>query len=134
MFSYQSAHEIQNEIQVLSEKEKQAFQEEKQKKLNIEVDKIKKKQENDYKVQKEKLNVVYTEFKKERAIKVEEMMMKYKNKITEMDNAHRYELINFNKCYIGASKQNNRASSRLSAENQKKLITNLNNEANKAKA
>lgn len=125
---------MQNEIQALSEKEKLAFQEEKQKKINIEVDKIKKRQENECKVQKEKLNQIYNEFKKERAVKVEEMMMKYKNKLTEMDNAHKYELSNFDKCYIGASKKNNRANSRLSAENQRKFIANESTEGNQTES
>lgn len=107
-FSYQNAHIIQCEIAELSKKEKENFDDVNKKKLQNQIDTKKQLQANEKNALDLKIQATYNEFKRDRAIKVQALLMKFKNKFKELEAKQKreiapYEQINKNpkgKIYI----------------------------------
>lgn len=79
----------------LTEVEKQQYLKDKEKNLNIELNTLKKKQEGEVQALNMKIQQVYGEFKRNRALEVQTMLMKYKNRYKEMADSQRKELAKY---------------------------------------
>jgi len=89
---YINAHQIQIEIANLSQKEKEKCNQENQTRFEKEVENFKKRQENETKALEQKIQTNYNNFKKERALKVESMLLKYKNRLRELEKKQKNEV------------------------------------------
>ena len=76
---YQNAHQTQIDIANLTKKEKEKFEKEKFKTIQKEIENLQKRQENESKGLELKIQSTYNSFKKNRALKVQELLLKYKN-------------------------------------------------------
>jgi hypothetical protein len=81
----------------LSNLEKEKFQIEKTVKLNREIEKLRVKHENEINALQTRMNSTYGEFKRDRAIEFDTMMMRYKNKIKDVENQQKTEIYNISK-------------------------------------
>jgi hypothetical protein len=79
------------------------FLDEKERKIRKEADKIKIKQENEMNAFNLKIQAAYNEFKKNRAIEFDKLILKYKNKLKELENNQKLEISNFSKILKGIS-------------------------------
>ena len=104
--SYPKAHLVQIEIAELTKKEQEAFEIEKGKKLQIEIDNLRKRQQNETQALELKIQNNYNEFKRNRALAIESLLLKYKNKFRELDNAQKQEIVNLEKIAKEAEKGN----------------------------
>ncbi len=92
LFSYPNAHIVQVNIQELTVKERKKFENEKIAKLNREVDRLRLKHENEINALQTRMNSTYGEFKRDRAIEFENLMMRYKNKLKDVESLHKTEI------------------------------------------
>ena len=81
IFSFKNAHITQIKISQLTKDEKDAFDLEKNKQLEIKKNTLKKQHENAMQALLQKFQSEYNTFKKKRAIEVEAMLIKFKNKL-----------------------------------------------------
>ena len=75
---YKNAHQTQIDIANLTKKEKEKFEREKFKTIQKEIENLQKRQLNETKGLEQKIQSIYNDFKKNRALKVQELLLKYK--------------------------------------------------------
>ena len=101
---FNKAQEADREVQRLNNIDLTKFNEEKEKKLNIELSKIKHRQENERKVYEMKKNLIITEFNENKQKEIEKIKRKYISKISELKNYQNFEISNFDKITKGVIK------------------------------
>ena len=89
---YQNAHQTQIDIANLTKKEKEKFEKEKYKNFQKEIENMEKKQQNESKGLEQKIQSSYNNFKKRRALKVLELLLKYKNQFRDLENKQSNEI------------------------------------------
>ena len=89
---YQNAHQTQIDIANLTKKEKEKFEKEKYKNFQKEIENLEKKQQNESKGLEQKIQSSYNNFKKRRALKVLELLLKYKNQFRDLENKQSNEI------------------------------------------
>jgi len=94
---YAKAHQLQQQIKDIHVGEKDEFEAEKQAKLDRELEKIRVKQENEKQFYHKKMNQIFIEFKKSRAVETEKIIQKYKNKIDRLENNEKCETNEFHR-------------------------------------
>jgi hypothetical protein len=126
--SYTKAHQIQVQIAELTNTDNSKFLDEKERKIRKEAEKLKTKQDNEMNAFNLKTQAAYNEFKKNRAIEFDKMILRYKNKMKELENNQKLEISNFSKILKGISRPNSRISNIMkSASNLNNLNTNASN-------
>lgn len=96
-FSYADAHKVQQEIIKLTELEYKQHEENKQKKVKFEIETLEAKHKKEYERLTHNFFIQYAELKKERAIKFDELVQKFKNKHKGLENTQKLEVNNFDK-------------------------------------
>ena len=91
-FSYQKAHLAQIEVSNIESRDKENFEIEKAKKFEKEIENLKNKQLLETKALEQRIQSHYNKFKKERAIEVESLLLKYKNRFRELENKQKNEI------------------------------------------
>ena len=91
---YQNAHQTQIDIATLTKKEKEKFEKEKFKTIQKEIENLQKKQENETKGLELKIQSTYNSFKKNRALRVQELLLKYKNQFRDLENKQSNDIKN----------------------------------------
>ena len=92
------------EIEKLIDKDNIKFNENKQKKLDIEIKKIKRRHDNEKKVFEMKKNIIITEFNENKEKEINKIKKKYISKISELKNYQNFEISNFDKITKGVIK------------------------------
>ena len=98
---YQNAHRTQIDIANLTKKEKEKFEKDKYKTIQKEIENLQKKQLIETKALEQKIQSIYNEFKKNRAIKVQELLLKYKNQFRDLENRQSNDIKNLEKIAKG---------------------------------
>ena len=98
---YQNAHQTQIDIANLTKKEKEKFEKDKFKSIQKEIENLQKRQLNETKALEQKIQSIYNEFKKNRAIKVQELLLKYKNQFRDLENRQSNDIKNLEKIAQG---------------------------------
>ena len=98
---YQNAHQTQIDIANLTKKEKENYEKRKLKTIEKEIDNIQKKQDIESKGLEQKIQASYNAFKKHRALKVQELLLKYKNQFRDLENKQNNEIKNLEKVVRG---------------------------------
>ena len=98
---YQNAHQTQVDIANLTKKEKEKFEQEKLRIIQKEIENLQKRQFNETKGLEQKIQSAYNSFKKNRALKVQELLLKYKNQFRELENKQAYDIKNLEKVVQG---------------------------------
>ena len=98
---YKNAHQTQIDIANLTKIEKEKFEKEKFKKIQKEIENLQKKQLNETKGLEQKIQSIYNNFKKNRAIKVQELLLKYKNQFRDLENKQSNDIKNLEKVVQG---------------------------------
>ena len=98
---YQNAHLTQVDIADLTKKEKEKFEQEKLRIIQKEIENLQKRQFNETKGLEQKIQSAYNSFKKNRALKVQELLLKYKNQFRELENKQAYDIKNLEKVVQG---------------------------------
>ena len=98
---YQNAHQTQVDIANLTKKEKEKFEQEKLRIIQKEIENLQKRQFNETKGLEQKIQSTYNSFKKNRALKVQELLLKYKNQFRELENKQAYDIKNLEKVVQG---------------------------------
>ena len=101
---FNKAQEANTEIEKLIYKDNIKFNENKQKKLNIEIKKIKRRHDNEKKVFEMKKNIIITEFNENKEKEIDKIKKKYISKISELKNYQNFEISNFDKITKGVIK------------------------------
>ena len=98
---YQNAHQTQIDIANLTKKEKEKFENEKFKNIQKEIENLQKKQQNETKGLEQKIQSSYNKFKKHRALKVLELLLKYKNQFRDLENKQSNQINDLEKVVKG---------------------------------
>ena len=98
---YKNAHQTQIDIANLTKKEKEKFENEKYKDIKKEIENLQKKQQNETKVLEQKIQSSYNSFKKQRALKALELLLKYKNQFRDLENKHSNQINDLQKVVQG---------------------------------
>ena len=122
---FNKAQEADKEIEILQKKDSIKFNEDKEKKLNIELNKIKHRQNLEKNVFEMKKNSIITEFTENKKKEIEKIKKKYESKISELKIYQNYEISNFDKIAKGVIKPSARIQSIVSS------ATNLKDEEEK---
>ena len=101
---FNKAQEANTEIEKLIDKDNIKFNENKQKKLDIEIKKIKRRHDNEKKVFEMKKNIIITEFNENKEKEINKIKKKYISKISELKNYQNFEISNFDKITKGVIK------------------------------
>ena len=101
---FNKAQEANKEIEKLIYKDNLKFNENKQKKLDIEIKKIKRRHDNEKKVFEMKKNIIITEFNENKEKEINKIKKKYISKISELKNYQNFEISNFDKITKGVIK------------------------------
>ena len=101
---FNKAQEANKEIEKLIDKDNIKFNENKQKKLDIEIKKIKRRHDNEKKVFEMKKNIIITEFNENKEKEIDKIKKKYISKISELKNYQNFEISNFDKITKGVIK------------------------------
>ena len=101
---FNKAQEAEREIEKLNNIDNLKFKKEKEKKLKLELNKIKRRQENEKKVYEMKKNMIITEFNEKKQKEVDKIKRKYISKISELKNYQNFEISNFDKITKGVIK------------------------------
>ena len=101
---FNKAQEANTEIEKLIDKDNIKFNENKQKKLDIEIKKIKRRHDNEKKVFEMKKNIIITEFNENKEKEIDKIKKKYISKISELKNYQNFEISNFDKITKGVIK------------------------------
>lgn len=96
----------QVKIAELVNSEKIKFNEEKEKRFNKEIEKCKTKQEAELAALQNKTMATYGEFKRDRAIEFEKLLMRYKNRLRDIERAAKSDINNFSKILKGVASNN----------------------------
>jgi hypothetical protein len=80
------------QIAELTQLENQKFLDEKDRKLRIEIENVRQKQELEISAFQMKMSAAYNEFKKARAVDFDRIIQKYKNKMKEMEQQQKLEI------------------------------------------
>ena len=98
---YKTAHQTQIDIANLTKKEKEKFEQEKFKTIQKEIENLQRKQLNETKGLELKIQSTYNSFKKNRALKVQELLLKYKNQFRDLENKQSNDIKNLEKVAQG---------------------------------
>ena len=98
---YKNAHQTQIDIANLTKKEKEKFEKEKYRTIEKEIENLQKKQLNETKGLELKIQSTYNSFKKNRALKVQELLLKYKNQFRDLENKQANDMKNLEKIAKG---------------------------------
>jgi hypothetical protein len=98
---YQNAHQTKIDIANLTKKEKEKFEKEKFKNIQKEIENLQKKQQNETKGLEQKIQTSYNRFKKHRALKVLELLLKYKNQFRDLENKQMNQINDLQKVVQG---------------------------------
>ena len=98
---YQNAHQTKIDIANLTKKEKEKFEKEKSKNTQKEIEILQRKQLNETKGLEQKIQSSYNRFKKHRALKVLELLLKYKNQFRDLENKQSNQINNLEKVVQG---------------------------------
>ena len=98
---YKNAHQTQIDIANLTKKEKEKFEREKFKTIQKEIENLQKRQLNETKGLEQKIQSIYNDFKKNRALKVQELLLKYKNQFRDLENKQSNDIKNLEKVAQG---------------------------------
>ena len=98
---YKNAHQTQIDIANLTKIEKEKFEKEKFRTIQKEIENLQKKQLNETKGLEQKIQSIYNTFKKNRAIKVQELLLKYKNQFRDLENKQSNDIKNLEKVVQG---------------------------------
>ena len=98
---YKNAHQTQIDIANLTKIEKEKFEKEKFRSIQKEIENLQKKQLNETKGLEQKIQSIYNTFKKNRAIKVQELLLKYKNQFRDLENKQSNDIKNLEKVVQG---------------------------------
>ena len=103
-FKFNKAQEATKEIERLNNIDNIKFNENKEKKLNIELSKIKHRQELESRVYQMKKNSIITQFNENKQNQIDKIKRKYISKISELKNYQSFEMANFDKITKGVIK------------------------------
>jgi len=98
---YQNAHQTKIDIANLTKKEKEKFEKEKINITQKEIENLQRKQLNETKGLEQKIQSSYNRFKKHRALKVLELLLKYKNQFRDLENKQSNQINNLEKVVQG---------------------------------
>ena len=112
---FNKAQEAEREIEKLNKKDNMKFNKNKTQKLNIEINKIKKRQNNEKKVYEMKKNSMIIEFNESKQKGIDNIKKKYTSKISELKNYQNFEISNFDKITKGVIKPCSRIQSIVSS-------------------
>ena len=98
---YKNAHQTQIDIANLTKKEKEKFEKEKYRTIQKEIENLQKRQLNETKGLELKIQSTYNSFKKNRALKVQELLLKYKNQFRDLENRQANDIKNLEKIAQG---------------------------------
>ena len=98
---YKNAHQTQIDIANLTKKEKEKFEKEKYRIIQKEIENLQKRQLNETKGLELKIQSTYNSFKKNRALKVQELLLKYKNQFRDLENKQANDIKNLEKIAQG---------------------------------
>ncbi len=101
---FNKAQEADKEVERLNNIDLAKFNENKEKKLNLELAKIKNRHDNERKVYEMKKNLIITEFNENKQKEIEKIKRKYISKISELKNYQNFEISNFDKITKGVIK------------------------------
>ena len=101
MKDYKNAHQTQIDIANLTKKEKEKYEKEKFKTIQKEIENLQKRQLNETKGLELKIQSTYNSFKKNRALKVQELLLKYKNQFRDLENRQANDIKNLEKIAQG---------------------------------
>ena len=101
---FNKAQEANREINRLGNLDNRKFNEDKEKKLNMELKKIKNRQDNEKRVYEMKKNLIITEFNENKQKEINKIKRKYLSKISELKNYQNFEISNFEKITKGVIK------------------------------
>ena len=122
---YQNAHQTKIDIANLTKKEKEKFEKEKFNNTQKEIENLQRKQLNETKGLEQKIQSSYNRFKKHRALKVLELLLKYKNQFRDLENKQSNQINNLEKVVQGGMlKQGKKV-------NYSNLVRNKNVKSNK---
>jgi hypothetical protein len=71
--------------------------------MGKEIEKFKTKQDIEYEALQARIKSAYGEFKRDRALEFDNMMLKYKNRIKDLEKAANYDIKNFSKILKGVA-------------------------------
>ena len=91
---YKNAHLTQIDIANLTKKEKEKFEKEKFDNIQKEIENLQKKQKNESRGLEQRIQSSYDRFKKKRALKVLELLLKYKNQFRDLENKQTNQIKN----------------------------------------
>ena len=80
IYSYPNAHLTQVEIEEITKRDQEKFENEKEKKIDKEIGSLRLRQKNETDALELKISIHLNKFNRERAMKTEEIMLKYKHK------------------------------------------------------
>jgi len=112
---FNKAQEADKEIEKLNQLNNIKFNENKIKKFNMEIDKIKKRQNNEKNVYEMKKNSIIREFNENKQKEIDKIKKKYSSKISELKNYQNFEISNFDKITKGVIKPCSRIQSIVSS-------------------
>ena len=101
---FNKAQEANKEINRLNNLDNIKFNEDKEKKLNLELTKIKNRHNNEKRVYEMKKNLIITEFNENKEKEINKIKRKYLSKISELKNYQNFEISNFDKITKGVIK------------------------------
>ena len=101
---FEKVNEANREINKLMEKDTKKFKEDKEKKLNIEIKKIKHRHDNEKNGLMIKKNSIIDMFNQTKDKNVEQIQKKYEAKLKELKNYQNFEMANFDKITKGITK------------------------------
>jgi len=133
---FNKAQEANREINRLGNLDNRKFNEDKEKKLNMEIKKIKNRQDNEKRVYEMKKNLIITEFNENKQKEINKIKRKYLSKISELKNYQNFEISNFEKITKGVIKPCSRIQNIVSSatgikeEEEEKNENEENNEEN----
>ena len=133
---FNKAQEANREINRLGNLDNRKFNEDKEKKFNMELKKIKNRQDNEKRVYEMKKNLIITEFNENKQKEINKIKRKYLSKISELKNYQNFEISNFEKITKGVIKPCSRIQNIVSSatgikeEEEEKNENEENNEEN----
>ena len=101
---FNKVQEANQEINRLNDIDNNKFNESQKRKLNLELNKIKTRQENEKRVYEMKKNTIITEFNENKQKEINKIKRKYLSKLSELKNYQNFEISNFDKITRGVIK------------------------------
>lgn len=91
MYSYPNAHLTQVEIEEITKRDQEKFENEKEKRIDKEIGSLRLRQKNESDALELKISIHLNKFNRERAMKTEEIMLKYKHKTKGLETYQKAE-------------------------------------------